>query len=178
MTREDEVGWEPEPIPAEEFHDAEGGANINRAPYDRVSGVLFKCAMNIKRVSYGPAGPAPKMPQGWQGTGETVVRWLFSESPGTAEHLLENRQFAFVKDVELLPGASTGQTQHLGFDTVLYVIDGTGYLYHRPTPGSPVVARPLRPGDAALVDDVEFYSISNSSEDVSLRLIVLGLKRG
>jgi quercetin dioxygenase-like cupin family protein len=142
-----------------------------------VSGVLFKRAMNIKRVRYAPTEAAPEMPEPWQGRGETVVRWLFSESPGTAEGLLTGRGFRFLQDVELLPGASTGQRQHPGTEIVLYIVQGTGRLHHRPTPGSPIIVRPLRPGDAALVADAEFYSLLNPSEDVPLRLILLGLNR-
>ena len=34
--------WEPAPIPAEEFHQPGQQANINRAPYDVISGVIYK----------------------------------------------------------------------------------------------------------------------------------------
>lgn len=174
MTERDEV-WEPDPLPAETFH-ADDEININRAPHDRLSGVIFKRAMNIKRVRYDPVEPAPEMPDPWQGAGEAVVRWLLSEQPGTEEHLLAGRAFSFLQDVRLSPGASTGQRAHEAHDTVVYVIAGAGQLRHRPTEGSPVIVRPLRPGDLALIAGTELFSIANTSESEPLHLITLGLK--
>jgi quercetin dioxygenase-like cupin family protein len=170
----EETPWEPEPVDAETFHQG-AWANINRAPYDQVSGVTYKRAANIKRVCYSPADPAPEMPEPWQGSGDAVVRWLFSELPGTEEHLLEGATFAFLHDLTLAPGTSTGQKANPGLDTITYVVSGRGTLYHRPTDGSPVVARVLRPGDAVLVRGDEFHNVDNEAVD-DLRLIVLGLR--
>jgi mannose-6-phosphate isomerase-like protein (cupin superfamily) len=170
-----ETPWEPEPIDAEAFHQ-DAQANINRAPYDQVFGMTFKRAAHSKRVRYSPAEPAPEMPEPWQGNGEAVVRWLFSESPGTAERLLEGATFAFLHDLTLPPGAATGQKAHPGLFYIYYVISGAGRLYHRPTDGSPVIARLLRPGDAALVRGDEVHNVANETESCDLRLIVLGLR--
>ncbi len=169
----EETPWGPEPVDAAVFHQ-DTWANINRAPYDQVFGVTFKRAAHSKRVRYSPAEPAPEMPEPWQGHGEAIARWLFSELPCTAERLLEGARFAFLHDLTLSPGASTGQQTHPGFLHIYYVIGGAGRLYHRPTNGSPVVARVLRPGDAALVRGDEFHNIANET-DADLRLIVLGL---
>jgi mannose-6-phosphate isomerase-like protein (cupin superfamily) len=168
--------WEPEPLPAEEFHEEGEWANVNRAPYDEVSGVIYKRAANVKRVRYEPADPAPEMPEPFRGRGATVVRWLFSEQPGTEEGLLEGATFEFLHDTTLAAGASTGMQAHPGLDELFYVISGVGELHHRPTPGSPVVVRPLRPGDAALVRGGEYHRVANGS-DGALRLMVLGLRR-
>ena len=172
----EETPWEPEPIDAEVFHQSDH-TNINRAPYDQVFGVTYKRAAHVKRVRYSPADPAPEMPEPWQGRGDAVVRWLFSELPGTAEHLLEGATFAFLHDLTLPPGASTGQQATCGLDKIFYVIDGAGRLYHRPTGGSPVIARVLRPGDAALVRGGEYHNVANEAETGDLRLIVLGLRK-
>lgn len=172
---DDERPWTPEPIPAETFTASEGQTNINRAPHDRVSGVVYKRAMATKRVSYTPLDPVPEMPAPWQGTGTSIVRWLFSEAPGTEEGLLVGRTFRLLQDIELLPGATTGQTAHPDRDTLIYVIEGEGMLTHHPSPGSPLLARPLRPGDAALIAGDEHYSLTNLHTDVSLRLILVGL---
>lgn len=169
----EEQPWEPEAVEAETFHQGTW-ANINCAPYDQVSGVTVKRAAHIKRVRYNPAEAAPTMPEPWQGSGEAVVRWLFSELPGTEERLLENATFAFLHDLTLASGASTGQKANPGVDKIYYVVTGQGRLYHRPTDGSPVIARVLRPGDAALVRGDEYHSVANEAEG-DLRLIVLGL---
>ena len=174
VTPAEETPWEPEPIPAEGFHQ-DDPANINRAPYDQAFGVTYKRAAHIKRVRYTPAEPAPQMPEPWQGNGDTVVRWLFSELSSTAEHLLEGETFAFLHDLTLSPGASTGQKASPGLDKIYYVVSGTGRLYHRPTDGSPVIARVLRPGDAALVRGNELHNVANDEAESDLRLIVLGL---
>jgi len=174
LTPAEETPWEPKPIPAEVFHQ-DTPANINRAPYDQAFGVTYKRAAHIKRVRYTPTEPAPEMPEPWQGSGDTVVRWLFSEGPGTAEHLLEGETFAFLHDLTLSPSASTGQKANPGLDKIYYVVSGTGRLYHRPTDGSPVIARVLRPGDAALVRGDELHNVANESESGDLRLIALGL---
>jgi mannose-6-phosphate isomerase-like protein (cupin superfamily) len=173
----DDAPWEPEPIPAEEFHEPGAWANINRAPYDQTSGVIYKRAANIKRVRYEPANPAPEMPEPWPGKGPAVVRWLFSEDPGTEERLLERATFAFLHDLSLPPGSSTGQQPRSGLDQILYVVQGQGMLYHRPADGSPVLARPLRPGDAALIRSGEYHSVANEAAEGELRLIVLGLRQ-
>ncbi len=173
--QDSETPWEPGPVDAEAFH-REVWANINRAPYDHAFGVTFKRAAHSKRVRYSPAEPAPEMPEPWQGSGEAVVRWLFSELPGTAEHLLDGATFAFLHDLTLPPGAATGQKAHPGLLHIYYVIGGAGRLYHRPTDGSPVITRVLRPGDAALVRGDEYHNVANEAED-DLRLIVLGLRR-
>ncbi|MBN1487487.1 MAG: cupin domain-containing protein [Anaerolineae bacterium] len=173
--KEQEQPWEPQPIAGEKFHEPGKWANINRAPYDRVSGVLYKRAGNIKRVLYAPGDFAPDMPEPWQGQGETVVRWLFSEQGGTEENLLTGRNLEFLHDTTLAPGAATGMQAHTGTDEIFYVISGEGILHHRPTPGSPVIARPLRPGDVVLVYSGEYHSLSNPAEEESLRLIVIGL---
>jgi mannose-6-phosphate isomerase-like protein (cupin superfamily) len=179
MHREDKTeptAWEPAAIPAEDFHRANADANINRAPYDRISGVLFKRAAHIKRVRYRPANPAPEMPPPWQGNGETTVRWLFSEEVGTAEGLLAGATFVFLHDTVLAPQAASGMQAHVEMDEVLYVIAGEGQLHHRPTAGSPVLARVLRPGDAVLIHAGELHRVENTSNTTELRLLVLGLR--
>jgi quercetin dioxygenase-like cupin family protein len=172
--RDDATPWEPDPISAEDFHQDDSWANVNRAPYDEVGGVLFKRAANIKRVRYSPANPAPEMPEAFQGSGDTVVRWLFSELSGTAEGLLDGATFAYLHDVTIDPDAAAGM-QPADVETILYVITGEGVLHHRPTPGSPVLTRPLRPGDAALVHAGEYHRVAADAGE-ALRLIVLGLR--
>jgi len=171
-----ETPWQPEPIDAEMFH-RDAWANINRAPYDQDFGVTYKRAAHIKRVRYSPAEPAPEMPEPWQGSGEAVVRWLFSELPGTAEHLLEGATFAFLHDLTLPPGAATGQKANPGLDKIYYVVSGVGKLYHRPTDGSPVIARLLRPGDTMLVRGEEYHNVASEADaGDDLHMIVLGLR--
>ncbi len=170
-----EQPWEPEPVEAEAFHREGEHANINRAPYDAISGVIFKRAAHIARVRYTPADPAPDMPEPWQGSGSTVVRWLFSEQAGTEEGLLDGRCIEFVHDTRLDPGASTGMRAHPATDELFYVIAGAGQLYHRMSSGSPIIARALRPGDAALVRAGEYHAVANLGADI-LHLIVIGLK--
>lgn len=170
----DHEDWTPEPIEAKEFH-REGKANINGAPYDQVAGVLYKRRAHIKRVRYQPLDLAADMPQEFQGEGVAVVRWLFSEWADTAEHLLEGRSFAFLQDVQLSPGARTGQRMHENIDTVLVVISGLGQLWHRPERGAPVLVRPLRPGDAALIERTSYYSVVNVDAHQPLRFLRLGL---
>ncbi len=172
----DDMPWEPAPIPAEDFHGKSALSNINRAPYDAVSGVLLKRAASIKRVRYTPACPAPEAQPPWQGHGETIVRWLFSEEAGTAEGLLKDATFIFLHDTTLAPGAATGMQAHSEIHELLYVISGEGQLHHRPAPGSPVLARVLRPGDAALVHSGEYHRVENTSSEAELRLLVLGLR--
>ncbi len=168
--------WEPEPIPAEDFHqpEPEAWANINRAPHDQVAGVIYKRAMNIKSVRYRGKGQEA----GGKGQGARVVRWLFSELPGTEEDLLVDATFAFLHDMCVAPGAASGPSSAEAEDRIYYVVAGVGRLYHRPTPGSPMVARPLRPGDACLVRAGEYHHIENRAEEAALRLIVVGLERG
>jgi mannose-6-phosphate isomerase-like protein (cupin superfamily) len=163
--------WEPDPIPAEDFHQPEAWANINRAPHDQVAGVIYKRAMNIKSVRYAGEGDDEAEEPA------TVVRWLFSELPGTEENLLADATFAFLHDVRVAPGAAS-EEQSAEMDHIYYVIDGDGMLYHRPMPGSPIVARPLRPGDACLIRAGEYHHIENRSEEAALRWIVVGLDRG
>jgi mannose-6-phosphate isomerase-like protein (cupin superfamily) len=172
----EEAPWEPAPIPEEAFLGEDGWININRAPLDRVSGVIYKRAANIKRVCYEPVNPAPEMLASWQGEGAGVVRWLFSEVPGMEEGLLAGRTFAFMQDLRLASGASTGHRAHPDYDTLLYVVGGRGMIYHRSSTGSPVVARPLRPGDVVLVEATELYSLAHTGAAEPLRLIVVGLR--
>lgn len=173
MRDDREHPWEPNPIPAEDFHHGKAWTNINRAPYDEVSGVIYKRAANIKRVAHTPLNPALDLPESLQGNGAAVVRWLFSEHSGTEEGLLEAATFAYLQDVALEPAASTGMKAQ-SEDRILYVIRGHGELHHRPDDGSPMVARPLRPGDAVLIRAGEHHRIANVSEE-TLRLLVLGL---
>ncbi|MGC9399527.1 MAG: cupin domain-containing protein [Anaerolineae bacterium] len=169
MCDDHERPWEPEPIPAEAFDQGDGWVNINRAPYDEISGVIYKRAANVKRVAYTP----PDQSTSRQGAGRAVVRWLFSEQPGTEEGLLAGATFTYLHDVTLDPTASTGMAAHAE-QRILYVIAGDGMLHHRPNDGSPIVTRPLRPGDAALIRAGEHHRIANVSEKV-LRLLILGL---
>ncbi len=164
--------WEPAPIPAEDFHQPGAWANINRAPYDQIAGVIYKRALNIKSVRYDKGQGAGGKEQA------TVVRWLFSELVGTEEGLLADATFAFLHDVRVAPGATSGQPSAEAEDRIYYVVAGDGMLYHRPTPGSPTVARPLRPGDACLIRAGEYHHIENRLEEAALRLIVVGLERG
>jgi hypothetical protein len=131
---------------AESFHSAEGWANINRAPYDQVSGVLYKrlplssgCATNRRSCA--------EMPVPFQGNGAAVVRWLFSEQPGTEERLLEGRSFAFLHDLTLEPGAATGmQAQEARIPCS--TSRGEGRLHHCPRPeaqSSPACCAPETP---------------------------------
>ncbi len=173
-----DVPWEPEPIAGELFHQPEAWANINGAPYDETSGVIYKRAAHIKRVRYTPADPAPEMPPAWQGKGEAVVRWLFSEQPGTAEQLLNGATLEFLHDTTLKSGSATGMQAHPDVAEIFYVLSGDGELRHRSVSGSPVIIRVLRAGDAALVRGGEYHSIANRSAEADLRLIVIGLRLG
>jgi hypothetical protein len=188
---DDEQPWMPEPAPTDPaaagdisstiaFAGPAGRANINRAPQDRVSGVIYKRAANIRRVRYAlvdveAGNEEPVTAPEYQGAGEAYVRWVFSEQPGSEEALLDQHAFRYFQDVELLPGASTGERAHAGWDTVLYVIAGEGGLLHRPSTGSPNIARPLRPFDAVLIREQELFRITNGSDAAPLRLIILGL---
>ena len=186
---DDEQLWGPSPVPEAKFWGEDGRANINRAPLDHISGVIYKRSTSIKRVLQQTADPAARTPAAdtpprephWGaaipkvGHGEVVVRWLFSEQPGTAEGLLAGRTFRSLQELALAPESATGHRDHPDQDTVLYVLAGCGVLYHRPSSGSPSVARPLRTGDAVLITAGELYSVCNESESGSLRLIVLGL---
>ena len=176
-SQSDEAPWEPQPVSAEVFHQ-DAWANINRAPYDEVSGVIFKRAANIKRVRYEPVEIAPEMPEPWQGNGLAIVRWLFSEQSGTEEGLLNGADFAFLHDLALLPGSATGQKANPGVNKIYYVIGGQGILYHHPSYGAPMIARPLRPGDAVLVREDELHSLANETVDIELRVVVVGLRGG
>jgi mannose-6-phosphate isomerase-like protein (cupin superfamily) len=171
-----ETPWEPEPVPAEEFHAGEW-ANVNRAPHDEVAGVLYKRAASIKRVRYEPLNPAPEEPEIWQGDGEAVVRWLFSEGAGTEEGLLSGKAFACIQEVRMQPGAASGMVVSEELDHILYVVSGEGALRHRPGDGSPVVVRPLRPGDAALIREGVQWSVASESQVEELRIVALGLQR-
>ncbi|MBN1247901.1 MAG: cupin domain-containing protein [Anaerolineae bacterium] len=173
---DDEQPWEPAPLPESAFITEAGWTNINRAPYDRIAGVLYKRAMAIKSVSYAPLDPAPELPEMWRGHGETVVRWLFSEEPGTAEGLLQQSEFRALQSLRLAPGAATGQRRHPGRDTILFVIAGRGTLSHRASLGVPVVQRPLREGDVVLIAGDERYSLAN--DDALSALYVLALHLG
>ena len=167
----DDCPWEPKPIPAEDFHQPEAWANINRAPHDQIAGVIYKRALNIKAVQYNKGQGAGGKEQAM------VVRWLFSELSGTEENLLSDATFAFLHDVRVAPGGTSGEQSAEAEDRIYYVIAGAGMLYHRPTPGSPIVARPLRPGDACLIRAGEYHHLENKSEEAALRLIVVGLNR-
>jgi xanthine dehydrogenase accessory factor len=188
--------YEPPPIPAKDFHKPGRWTNINYAPYDidahqvGAAHVIYKRAAAIKRVRYTPLIPAPEMPEPWQGQGEAIVRWLFSEcgprsSQGnTQEGLVKDQALAFVHDTTLMAGASSGMQAHPDTDEILYVIAGEGMLYHRPTDGSPVIARPLRPGDAVLIRGGEYHCIANGDTPADtdqlgekpLRLMVIGVR--
>ena len=188
--------YEPAPIPAEDFHKLGTWSNINYAPYDidtphlSTAGVIYKRATHIKRVRYSPLIPASEMSEAWRGQGEAIVRWLFSEygppsSLGdTREGLVKDQALVFVHDTSLMPGASSGMQTHPDIDEILYVIAGEGKLYHRPIEGSPVIARPLRPGDAVLIRGRQYHCIANGDTTGNtkqpgkkpLRLIVIGLE--
>ena len=173
----DDKPWEPPPIPSEQFHQPDNWININRAPYDVVSGVIYKQASNIKRVRYEPLDVAPDMGEPWKGHGAAVVRWLFSENHNTEENLLTGAEFLFLQDITVDPGASSGQMRHSNEVRILYSVSGEGTLYHRACLGCPVVARPLRAGDAALIQNSEFYSIANNTENQPFRLFLIGLRQ-
>ena len=173
----DDKPWEPPAIPADEFHLPNTWANINRAPYDVISGVTYKQAGNIKCVRYEPLDPAPHMSEPWQGTGQALVRWLFSENSGTEENLLNGAEFISLQDITLDPSASSGQMRHSGELRVVYCVSGEGMLYHRACEGCPVIARPLRAGDAVLIQGSEIFSIANHADAESLRMIMIGFRR-
>lgn len=173
----DDKPWEPPAIPAEQFHLPDNWVNINRAPHDVISGVIYKQALNIKNVRYEPLDAAPEMPELWQGHGGAIVRWLFSEISGTEENILTGAEFLFLQDITLDPGASSGQMRHSGEVRILTTISGEGILYHRACLGCPVVARPLRVGDSALVQDGELYNIANHLEGIPFRALMVGLRK-
>ncbi len=188
---DDERTWMPDPVSAEgegatdisttsTFAGAEGWANVNRAPHDRVSGVIFKRAANIRRVRYTLSDSEVSCQTSdtgleCPGQGEADVSWIFSEQPGSEEGILAGHTFRYFQDVELLPGASTEQIEYAEWDAVLYVVAGEGRLLHRPSSGSPNIVRPLRSSDAALIRGGELFAIANASDTARLRLIILGL---
>jgi quercetin dioxygenase-like cupin family protein len=178
-TESDERPWTPAPLDASTFSEDDGWRNINRSPYDRISGVLYKRASVIKSVRHDPLDPAPELSDLWCGHGETVVTWLLSEAPGTEEGLLQNHDFRALQMLKLAPGAATGQRRHPSQETILYVLAGGGVLRHRTSVGAPSVQRPLREGDVVLISGDEFYSIANEAGDTNpegdLRLLVLHL---
>jgi hypothetical protein len=177
MSMPDDKPWKPPAIPADVFHQPDSWTNINRAPYDVVSGVTYKQASNIKRVRYEPLDAAPESGELWQGRGAATVRWLFSEKQKTEENILTGAKFLFLQDIDLDAGAASGQTHLENELRILYSISGEGVLYHRACQGCPAVARPLREGDAALIQDGEIYSIDNKSESQPFRLILIGFRQ-
>lgn len=58
---------------------------------------------------------------------------------------------------------------------ICYTLAGEGELQHRATPGSPIVVRPLRPGDVVLIQAGVSHRVQNKHADETLRLIILGL---
>lgn len=172
----DDQRWEPEPVTEEKFFSGEGDVNINRAPLDAVSGVVYKRSAATKSVRLAIPEPDAGAPHPWQGRGTAVLRWLFSEHPGTAEGLLVGRTFAFLQELTVTVGSSTAERAQPDVDVALIVVSGVARLYHRPTAGSPVITRPLRVGDAALVRAGERYSIAGEGEADDACLIVLGLQ--
>jgi hypothetical protein len=188
---DDERPWMPQPrVPdtsastdistTAAFAGPDGWANVNRAPHDRVSGVIFKRGANVRLVRYALGGEAVERatPAGvpeYTGTGEADVRWVFSEQSGSQENVLGAHAFRYFQDVELLPGAATEQSSSPEQDTLLYVISGEGRLLHRPSLGSPSFVRPLRPFDAVVIRSKEWFAIANVSDSAPLRLTILGL---
>ncbi len=182
----DTSSWLPDPVPAVRFHAASPRANINRAPHDRVSGVVYKRAAHIKTVRYDLVSESPQqmcLPltpdeagTGVSGRGTLNIRWLFSELEDLDEGLLKGRSFSYLQELNLAPGTATVEAAYSDLDTVLYVIEGYGELDHRPSAGSPMLVRPLRPGDAALIQANELYRIENRSSDAPVRLMMLGLR--
>ena len=169
--------WEPPAIPAEKFHQSNKWANINRAPYDVISGVTYKQAGNIKCVRYEPLDAAPGLPELWQGSGGALVRWLFSEKSGTEENLLTGAEFISLQDITLDPGASSGQMRHPGEVRIVYSLAGEGMLYHRACVGCPMIARPLRERDAVLIQSNELYSIANDTDEQPYRFLLVGFRK-
>ena len=164
--------WEPSPIEAERFH-AEAPVNINRAPPDRAGGVLYKRNALIKRVRYTPFEAAEEGERA--GHGETIVRWLLSEAPGSAEGNLAGARFHRLLDLELAAGASTGESAKPVI-RILYVIAGQGRGYTRPHAGAPYLARPRRPGDLMVIPAGVRHTIAQDLGDAPLRLLLLELE--
>ncbi len=180
--------WLPDPVPAVRFHAESPRVNINRAPHDRVSGVVYKRAAHIKTVRYDLTSESPQQlslpltpndaETGVSGSGFVDIRWLFSELDGLDEGLLKGRSFSYLQECILAPGAATAEATHADLATVICVLEGYGELAYRPSTGSPILVRTLRSGDAALIGANELVRLVNRSPDAPLRLVILGLQVG
>ncbi|MFT6985191.1 MAG: quercetin dioxygenase-like cupin family protein [Psychromonas sp.] len=104
----------------DEFH---GGDIPVYTPQGEEKCSRFKMKSGIANVLYAPAHKNLDAPNGQQGSGKLIGKWLYNEQPDKQERLLKSSVELFM-DSSLEPYASVGLHSHIDTEEIYYLLEG------------------------------------------------------
>jgi len=143
--------------------------------YSGEDGVSFKFSDNMAHVRYQPAHPNPYAPEGEQGHGELVAKWIFCEEPEKSEGLLKSG-IQLMMDSQLAPNACLGLHVHVRTEEIYYLIEGEAVV--KLYAGDNKIARKLNPGDAHLIRPGESHTLQAGARGARFIVVAAAVDEG
>lgn len=129
----------------------------------------FKSKEGIANVLYAPAHENPGAPEGQQGNGELVGKWLYNEQPDKRESVLQSSIELFM-DSSLEPNASVGLHSHLDTEEIYYMLEGQLFIQLHDKEGN-IFEQTIYPGDTHLIQPGESHFILAGEEGARFMVV-------
>lgn len=133
---------------------------------------VFKLKAGIANVLYEPAHANPDAPEGQEGQGKLIGKWLYNEQPDKQEGLLKSGIELFM-DSSLEANATVGLHAHLDTEELYYILQGQLFIELIDKSGN-VYQQHLTAGDTHLIQPGESHFVRAGEQGA--RFIVVAAK--
>lgn len=153
----------------QEFHDGDTPVYIEQGDENSSR---FKMRKGIANVLYTPAHENIDAPQGQEGNGKLIGKWLYNEQPDKQEKLLQSSVELFM-DSSLEANASVGLHTHLDTEEIYYLLEGQLSIELIDKNGE-ISRQIIKPGDTHLIQPGESHFVQAGEQGA--RFIVVAAK--
>jgi quercetin dioxygenase-like cupin family protein len=149
--------------------------NTDMPTYAEPTNGAYKQSDKMVEVVYEPSHFNAGAPEGKQGAGVTIGKWVFNEEPGKAEGILGSSLELFM-DTTLEPNASIGEHRHSRTEEIYYLLEGSLEVELQTESG--VQQFLMQPGDAHLIKPGQSHFIQAGGKGARLIVVAAGVTNG
>ena len=150
----------------EEFHDGDIPVYI---PQGDEKSTRFKVKEGIANVLYDPAHKNSEAPQGQEGKGKLIGKWLYNEQPDKQEKLLKSSVELFM-DSTLEAHASVGLHPHIDTEEIYYLLEGELLIDLIDKEGQ-ISRQLIKPGDTHLIQPGESHFVQAGKQGARFMVV-------